>query len=304
MIQGSVKIQSEGQDEGEVIFEGSGGNEGDIPLVQSPISRPSGEEGMERSKPLAEELMDTILDFLSFSGFTIPTSYTQGAEPRVTMAIWLYNFGNIADCRETGVGCNTPVGTTKQLEQNKIETLRLLLSMISSPIYSTGGIFVQFNAYVDQLLRRLSPYTSYLVSSSDKKLVLSLLCSFLNTAMKYNPAGWHLPYEHYVISDPKKLLVTYSLQTLLVLLTHDIQPENTTPTSAPSKNMYRLYMGKLHRMDDFQFLVDGINRLLSLPIQSNASVLPGSQRSTKAHSEAMVLFGEVWKCNKVTSFLS
>jgi High-temperature-induced dauer-formation protein len=120
--------------------------------------------------------------------------------------------------------------------------------------------------------------------------------------MKYNPAGWHLPYEHYVISDPKRLLVTYSLQTLLVLLTHDIQPENATPTEHPQKNMYRFYLGKLHRTDDFQFLVDGINRLLSLPIQSNASVLPGSQRSTKAHSEAMVLFWEVWKCNKV-SFL-
>ena len=154
---------------------------------------------------------------------------------------------------------------------------------------------------LDQLLRRPSPFTSYLISSSDKRLVLSILCSLLNTAMKYNPAGWHLPYEHYVLSDPKKLLVTYSLQTLLVILTHDMQPDNATPTSAPQRNMYRFYLGKLHRTDDFQFLVDGINRLLSLPIQSNASVLPGSQRSTKAHSEAMVLLWEVWKCNKVHS---
>lgn len=117
--------------------------------------------------------------------------------------------------------------------------------------------------------------------------------------MKYNPAGWHLPYEHYVISDPKKLLVTYSLQILLVLLTHDMQPENHTPMNPSPRNMYRFYLGKLHRTDDFQFLVDGINRLLSSPIQSNASVLPGSQRNTKSHTEAMVLFWEVWKCNKV-----
>ena len=118
--------------------------------------------------------------------------------------------------------------------------------------------------------------------------------------MKYNPAGWRLPYEHYVLSaDPRKLLATYSLQTLLVLLTHDLQPDNATPTHAPAKNMYRFYIGKLHRTDDFQFLVDGINRLLSLPIQSNASVLPGSQRTPKSHPEAMVLFWEVWKSNKV-----
>lgn len=37
------------------------------------------------------------------------------------------------------MGCNTPVGTSKLLESNKIETLRLLLSMLSSPIYSPGG---------------------------------------------------------------------------------------------------------------------------------------------------------------------
>jgi hypothetical protein len=119
--------------------------------------------------------------------------------------------------------------------------------------------------------------------------------------MKYNPAGWHLLYEHYVLSDPKKLLVTYSLQTLLVLLTHDIHAENPTPTTT-QKKMYRIYMGKLHRTDDFQFMVDGINRLLSLPIQSNASVFPGSQPTTKTHGEAMVLFWEAWKCNKILSW--
>ena len=204
-------------------------------------------------------------------------------------------YGNIrslkTNIRETGVGCNTPIGTSKALESNKIETLRLLLSIMSSPIYSPG----------DQLLGRPSKLTAYLVSSEDKKLVLSILCSLLNTAMKYNPAGWHLPYEHYVLSDPKRLLVTYSLQVLLVLLTHDLQPENASPASTASKNMYRFYMGKLHRTDDFQFVVDGINRLLNLPIQSNATVLPGSQRTTKAHSEAMVLFWEVWKSNKVSS---
>lgn len=49
------------------------------------------------------------------------------------------NGGVVVNCRETGVGCNTPIGTTKTLESNKIETLRLLLAMISSPIYSPAG---------------------------------------------------------------------------------------------------------------------------------------------------------------------
>ena len=150
MTQGPLKIKGAGLDMGEagdgdeeeggeVLFEGAGGNEGDIPLVQAPISRGAGGEDMERSKPLAEELLDTVLDLLSFAGFAVPASVGQGTDSRVTLAIWYDTLSLEADCRETGVGCNTPVGTTKPLESNKIETLRLLLSIISSPIYTTGG---------------------------------------------------------------------------------------------------------------------------------------------------------------------
>jgi len=100
MIQGPLKIQGagpmtgegggegEGEGENEVIFEGLGGNEGDIPLVQAPISRSGDVKEMEKSKPLAEELLDTVLDLLSFSGFAIPPSVAQGTDSKVTLAIW------------------------------------------------------------------------------------------------------------------------------------------------------------------------------------------------------------------------
>lgn len=89
MTQGPLKIQDGGKEDNEVLFDGgnAGGNEGDIPLVQSPISRKD-DESLERSKPLAEELLDTVLELLSFSGFTIPTTYTQAGDSKVTMAIW------------------------------------------------------------------------------------------------------------------------------------------------------------------------------------------------------------------------
>jgi len=96
MTQGPLKIkgagpmtgQEEGEGEGEMIFEGVSGNEGDIPLVQAPISRSGDSNEMERSKPLAEELLDTVLDLLSFAGFAIPASLGQGTDSRVTLAIW------------------------------------------------------------------------------------------------------------------------------------------------------------------------------------------------------------------------
>jgi High-temperature-induced dauer-formation protein len=81
MTQGVLKIKDP-TEEGEVLFE-EGGNEGDIPLQANVV----GNKEMERSVPLAEELLDTVLDLLSFSGFAVPASTAQGNE-KVTMAIW------------------------------------------------------------------------------------------------------------------------------------------------------------------------------------------------------------------------
>jgi hypothetical protein len=88
MVQGALKIKDPTQDDAEVLFEEEGAKDGDIPLVQAPVSRVSGDEGMEHSKPLAEELLDTVLELLSFSGFTVPTPSTPETESKVTMAIW------------------------------------------------------------------------------------------------------------------------------------------------------------------------------------------------------------------------
>jgi hypothetical protein len=88
--------------------------------------------------------------------------------------------------------------------------------------------------------------------------------------MKYNPASWRVPYDHVVWKDPKQILVIYSLQLLLVLLLYPI-PEDGR--GVPPKNYYRHYFGRLHRPQDFQFLVDGMTRILNQPV-SNPYSLP------------------------------
>lgn len=82
-------------------------------------------------------------------------------------------------------------------------------------------------------------------------------------AVKYNPASWRVPYDHVVWKDPKQILVIYCLQFLLVLLLYPI-PEDGR--GAPPKNYYRHYFGRLHRPQDFQFLVDGMTRILNQPV--------------------------------------
>jgi len=103
-----------------------------------------------------------------------------------------------------------------------------------------------------------------------------------------------VPYNAIVFKDPKQILVTYTLQFLLVTLLYPIPEQNgVTP-----KNYYRHYLGRLHRVADFQFIVDGMTRILNQPLQANASYIPGTQSSLKFAPEIIMLFWEITQCNK------
>lgn len=116
------------------------------------------EEEFEDAKPLAAELIDTLVDLLFFSGLTLPEQAP--GRPKVTYAIW-----------QSGVGCNTAVATTKEYESNRAEILRLLLTLAGQSLYMTPNVLPQ------QGVRALT----YMCTCSDKQIVLSVLCSLLNT---------------------------------------------------------------------------------------------------------------------------
>lgn len=67
--------------------------------------------------------------------------------------------------------------------------------------------------------------------------------------------------------DPKQVLVTYSLQYLLVLITYPV-PTVRGPDgkeTAPA-NEIRKALGRLHRAEHFQFLVEGLRQILMQPV--------------------------------------
>jgi High-temperature-induced dauer-formation protein len=247
---------------GEVLFDESQNDAIDI------------QEGLayEDVKPLAEELIDTLTDMLFFTDFTIPR--LPSVKSKVTYAIW-----------QSGVGCKTSIGSNKELESNRCEVLRLLLTMTSKSMYTSLSVLP---------VKGVKAIT-YIATCPDKQIVLSVLCSLLNTTIKHNAATWRLPYDHVVWKDPKQSLVVYSLQFLLVLLLYPIPEEGHGP---PPKNYYRHFLGRLHRPEDFQFLADGMTRILSQPLQATTSYLPGSQKSVKWAPEMIMFFWEVLQCNK------
>ncbi|ORY71694.1 high-temperature-induced dauer-formation protein-domain-containing protein [Pseudomassariella vexata] len=247
----------------EVLFDEAQPDEPDV--------KASAEE-YEDAKPLAEELIDTLIDLLFFSDLTGPKQ--PHGNPKVTYAIW-----------QSGVGCNTAVATTKEYESNRCEILRLLLTLAGHSMYMSPNV----------LPTRGTRALTYICTCSDKQVVLSVLCSLLNTTLKYNPATWRVPYNTLVFKDPKEILVTYTLQFLLVTVLYPI-PESISGF-AP-KNFYRHFLGRLHRPQDFQFIVDGMTRILNQPFQANTSYIPGTQTTTKFSPEIIMLFWEITQCNK------
>lgn len=99
----------------EVLFdESQNGNE------QAQTGRPK--NSYEDVKPLAEELIDTLVDLLFYTGFTIPR--LPAAKSKVSYAIW-----------QSGVGCNSAMGSSKEFENNRCEILRLLLTLTGKAMY-------------------------------------------------------------------------------------------------------------------------------------------------------------------------
>jgi hypothetical protein len=135
--------------------EGGGG-------VQTPA-----EGEFEDAKPLAEELVDTLVDLLFFSGLTLPK--VPNGRNKVTYAIW-----------QSGVGCNASVVTTKEFESNRGEILRLLLTLAGQSMYMSPAVLPRSGVRV----------LSHLCTCPDKQVVLSLLCSLLNTVSALSPAGF------------------------------------------------------------------------------------------------------------------
>ncbi|KAI4170965.1 MAG: hypothetical protein LQ346_008806 [Caloplaca aetnensis] len=230
------------------------------------------EEPVEYKKPLGEELIDTLVDLLFYTNFTIPR--IERSKQKVSYAIW-----------QSGVGCNTHMQSSKEMENNRSEILRLLLTLSSKSLYMPAHIIP---------VKGIKALT-YITTCPDKQIVLSLLCSQLNTALRYNFSTWRLPYDHMLYQDSKQVHVSYCLQFLLVLLLYPIPEANRDETP---KNYFRHFLGRLHRPQDFEFLVSDMLRTLNQPLYATSSYLPGTQKHVKWAPEMLMLFWEAIQCNK------
>ncbi|KAJ9094420.1 hypothetical protein QFC21_005959 [Naganishia friedmannii] len=260
----------------------------------------------EQKASLAEQLIKCTIDLLFCAGFTIPESLKDQQGDKINYVIW-----------EKGVGSTQNIGSSSDLDKNKSEMLLFLCILVSSTIYTPPHAL---------------PYATnrglqYLTHSLERRLVLSLLCSWLNTSLSTHTSNWgeQLPYNHLLLKsgEDRRTLVKISFMTLLVALDHwEVEPRSPAETpflgglpgsstsssfaaanvsereTKKSENAFRYFITKLHRKEDFMFILDGILASMAEHTTVRNNVLPGSKRPVTSVSEVFMLFWRLIDLNK------
>lgn len=230
---------------------------------------PSENKDLENKIPIASMLISALSDLLFCLNFTITLPNNTKIE----------NLSALDSCEciwEAGVGFANKPALNAIYDQNRTEILKLLLTLFSEVIYT--------NVSDQNRMRWIMRFTS-----AENRHVLPLFTSLLNIVCSYDPVGYGLPYNYLLVGDSREPLVQAAIQMLIVCLDKDSQPQNEE--SGYIDNFFVNYLSRIHREDDFDFMLKGLTRLLNNPLQ--ISYLPNSTKKVFFHQELLVL---LWKC--------
>uniref|UniRef100_A0AAQ5ZG88 HID1 domain containing b n=1 Tax=Amphiprion ocellaris TaxID=80972 RepID=A0AAQ5ZG88_AMPOC len=240
------------------------------------------------ARPLAESLLLAVADLLFCPDFTVH-SHKRGPDS-------IENMQSIDSCEyiwESGVGFAQSPPLNYIHDLNRTELLRLLLTCFSEAMYlppsSDNNV--------------LNPWVTFFCSTENRH-ALPLFTSLLNVVCAYDPVGYGIPYNHLLFSDYREQLVEQAVQILIVTLEHDggVPHHPASPSSmeeqesAGPENLFVNYLSRIHREEDFDFVLKGLARLLTNPLTQ--TYLPNSTKKIQFHQELLVLFWKLCDFNK------
>lgn len=251
----------------------------------------AGEDDLDEddgARPLAESLLLAIADLLFCPDFTVH-SHKRGPD-------YVENMQTIDSCEyiwEAGVGFAQSPPLNYIHDLNRTELLRLLLTCFSEAMYLPPTS--------DN--RVLNPWVTFFCSTENRH-ALPLFTSLINVICAYDPVGFGIPYNHLLFSDYREQLVEQAVQILIVTLEHDggapqrpISPSSIEEQEfAGPENLFVNYLSRIHREEDFDFVLKGLARLLTNPLTQ--TYLPNSTKKIQFHQELLVLFWKLCDFNK------
>ncbi|XP_065181494.1 protein HID1-like [Sycon ciliatum] len=246
--------------------------------------------------PLAQSLIGAVLDLLFCPDFTVIAVKKAGPRPGMCGRDTFdspEDLSNVDSCEyiwEAGVGFALSPGTTGYLDGHRAELLRLLLTCFSETMYKSATSDVETTS---------NQWLNYFCSSHNRH-ALPLFTSLLNTVCAYDPVGLGVPYYHAMVQDKHEPLVEIASQLLCVILDAEVMPRAASlaveSEEGQPENLFCNYMSRIHRDEDFAFILRGISRLLNNPLLQ--TYLPGSCKKVAMHQELLILFWKMCDLNK------
>jgi len=249
----------------------------------------AGERQEDPSTPLAQSLVAAVCDLLFCPDFTVYAKRTGPDNPED-----LSNIDSCAYIWEAGVGFASSPPQVIQHNIHRAELLKLLLTCFSEAMYlppsdapNTANKWLQYFA------------------SSENRHALPLFTSLLNVVCAYDPIGYGVPYNHVMFTDSKEPLIEVAIQLLIVVLDYDMEQQqileniNNADQSfegAGPENLFCNYLTRIHREEDFHFILRGLTHLLQNPLIQ--TYLPNSCKRVGFHQELFVLFWKLCDLNK------
>ncbi|XP_061702913.1 protein HID1 [Syngnathoides biaculeatus] len=242
----------------------------------------------EGARPLAESLLLAIADLLFCPDFTVH-SHRRGPDSVESM----HSIDSCEYIWEAGVGFAQSPPLNYIHDLNRTELLRLLLTCFSEVMYLPASPENQV----------LNPWVTFFCSAENRH-TLPLFTSLLNVVSAYDPVGYGIPYNHLLFSDYREQLVEQAVQILIVTLEHDGGASHcpSSPSSLEEhqssgpENLFVNYLSRIHREEDFDFVLKGLARLLTNPLTQ--TYLPNSTKKIQFHQELLVLFWKLCDFNK------
>ncbi|KAJ3000495.1 cell wall biogenesis protein [Globomyces sp. JEL0801] len=237
---------------------------------------------------LGPQLCVLVSSLLFYRGFTIPSGNSETSN--VQFIIW-----------NKGIGASTAPPASKDEIIRRTEVLRLLITLLSKTMYiSSANVLTTDNLWMKEFTMNL-----------EKKAILGMLCSFVNTIVTYDPIGWAtLPYNHLLFGDLSEPLVGLCSQCLVALFDYrsnipseggsqvSLSAEPSTTVNPVGKNLFAFYFSKLHKKEDLDLLVNGLMRLIRNPIDASKAYLPGSTKTINLTADLFLVIWTFIEVNK------
>ncbi|KAF8524338.1 high-temperature-induced dauer-formation protein-domain-containing protein [Hysterangium stoloniferum] len=193
------------------------------------------------SPSLMAQFLDALIDGLFHIGFTLPDDAASEPSQRTSYLIWT-----------SGIGSSSSPGFSSPILINRSTLLLTLLTALSHSLYATP---------LSLRHQTSDPVLSHLCALP-RKAYLALLCSLLNTTLT--------PPQARIIglvARDEDLYPQRAAQVLLVMLS---QPQIFE--GIEKSNVLQRAVAKLHRPQDFDFVIEGIKSALDADLARSGIV--------------------------------